>query len=66
MGFKKKVLYCSNCKKDTVHNLVCTESALEGAGLGRVLGAIFTFGQTETTLADKHYECSKCGELTKE
>ena len=66
MSFKKKVFYCSNCGKETVHNLVTVESALEGTGLARIIGAVCTFGMTETTLADKTYECSRCGKIKHE
>lgn len=63
MSLKRKVLYCSKCRRDTLHNLASLESPYEGTGLGRAFAAIFTLGASETTWADKKYECSRCGEI---
>ena len=63
---KKKVLYCYKCHKDTIHELICRESPYEGTGLARAFAAVFTLGQSETTWADKKYECTKCGNITTE
>lgn len=62
---KKRPMYCWECGKTTPHIYTGKESAFEGAGVARGLIAIFTFGMSETTMADHYFQCECCGEMRK-
>lgn len=62
---KRKVLYCSRCDEETVHNIVERDCA--GAECGPIFRpflAVCTLGVSEVTTGSS-WECSKCGK-TKE
>lgn len=63
---KKKIKYCPECGKKTVHNYICKETPGDGTGICRVILAVSSFGISETIGAYKHYQCSCCGRLIKE
>lgn len=62
---KKKMLFCRHCVKTTPHAFVGKESMYEGMGLARALGAIVSFGMSETSWADKFWQCECCGNIKK-
>lgn len=60
---KKKVLYCWECGKNTVHELVNKEKMLEDCPvLLRGFMAVASFGVSEIPY-DVNYQCTRCGEL---
>lgn len=62
---KRKVMYCWNCGKDTIHEFINKEPIADGAG--RVLLAIMSFGLSESSfVTTMHWQCTKCGELDEE
>lgn len=63
MAIRKKVFYCSRCRRNTIHRLVEHESYFSGLGPFRIVGALATFGVSETAWADWFYRCERCGEI---
>ena len=57
--------WCRECCKRTPHNNVGSKSDYEGCGIARGILAIMSLGISETQ-RDKYWQCSKCGEITKE
>lgn len=62
---KKKNLYCPKCRRKTLHSYAGRESLFEDMGPARAIAAVITFGMTETTCADKYWECRICGHIKK-
>lgn len=57
--------WCSECCKRTPHNYIGSKSDYEGCGIVRGILAIMSLGISETQ-RDKYWQCSRCGEITKE
>lgn len=62
---QKKNLYCFECRKTTPHSYAGKESMYEGAGLARIVAAVTTLGMSETSWADKYWQCEVCGNVKK-
>lgn len=58
--------WCSKCCERTPHNYVGSKSDYEGLGLARGILAIVSLGISETVCRDKYWQCSRCGDVTKE
>ena len=57
---KMKVKYCSKCRKQTVHNLICKEHIMDDLKLLRVIWAIGSLGLSELVGSTSYYQCQKC------
>lgn len=60
---QKRNLYCFKCGKTTTHSYVGKESMCEGCGLVRAIMAISTLGMSETSWANKYWQCDVCGNV---
>lgn len=61
-----KMLFCHHCFTTTPHQYLGKESVCEGTGPVRVIAALATLGMTETVLAEKYWQCQRCGNVTQE
>ena len=60
----KKVLYCWNCGKKTVHTCIDRDTIGKGTDIVRPILAIVSAGMSEmTVLAD--YQCDCCKDITR-
>lgn len=62
---RKKNLYCFDCGRTTPHSYVGKKSMFEGVGPARIIMAVASLGITETSLADKYWQCEACGNIKK-
>lgn len=62
----KRPLYCFECGKTTPHLYCGRRSAFEGTGIARAILAVSSLGMSETTLADRYWQCECCGEMRKQ
>ena len=60
---QKKSLYCFECGKTTPHSYIGSKSMYEGTGLARISIAAASFGMSETSWADKYWQCEVCGNI---
>lgn len=61
MAVRKKMLLCHTCGCRTPHAYVGKESHYKGIGPARAMIALATLGMSETTWAEKFWQCEKCG-----
>lgn len=62
---RTKVFWCDKCHADRVHILVDRKTLADGTGPVRGIVAIATLGMSETVLAERLYQCNKCGYIAK-
>ena len=62
---KKKMIRCFKCRGATPHVYVGKEPVAGGCGIARIIMAAATLGATETVLADRYWQCEKCGNIQK-
>lgn len=59
----KRVLYCWDCGKDTVHTFIECDTIGKGTGPFRLLLAVASAGVSEMTVR-VDYQCDRCGGIT--
>lgn len=62
---KKRPIYCWKCRRTTPHSYVGKKSDYEGMGIARAYMAVISLGMTETTWADKYWQCDCCGDIAR-